>query len=386
MDDGPFVDIVLAGGSFVSGGYTGAISTNWDNPLAGRAAWCFTSPGYPGYVVTQVKLPPDAAGRVVRLRWRIGCDSSGFIAGQDIDTMVVDDRTSTCAGGPPLDCDDGDCCTIDACEPASGCTHAANTEPPVFTVQPSLGSAVLWPPNHGYADFAIADTGVAAASACGIASIEFASCTSSQPENGWGTGDGNAIRDCVYEPAALHMRAERDGACSPIGRVYESTVVVIDACGNRSISDPFRVGVWHDRGGAPPNGTIVHATDGSGTHDVRAGGNGTYGTDCGLGDAGTNGTVADASDSDPEMEIAQAAAVSVDDLRIDKALGLLKLHWTAPVPLAPSTVTRYHVYRLDPATMAWVQLDALNSQRTSFDVTIEVNGADVGYKVTAVIK
>ena len=32
-----------------------------------------------------------------------------------------------CRGGPALSCDDGNVCTDDACDPASGCTHANNT-------------------------------------------------------------------------------------------------------------------------------------------------------------------------------------------------------------------------------------------------------------------
>jgi hypothetical protein len=384
MDGGPYVDILAAGGSFVSGGYSGAISVNWDNPLRGRAAWCFTSTGYPDYVVTEVSLPPDAAGRVVRLRWRIGSDSAGAREGQDLDSLVLHDRTSTCAGGPPLDCDDGACCTVDACDPSSGCTHDPNTEAPVFTAQPSLGDAVLWPPSHGYADFALAETGVAATSGCGIASIEYASCRSSQPENAWGTGDGNTLRDCVFEPGAAHLRAERDGACSPVGRVYAMTVAATDVCGNRAISDPFSVGVWHDRGTAA-TGTIVHAVEGSGTRDTRGGTNGLYGMDCGLGDESTNGTVPDDSDTDPEMEISQSAAVSVDDLRIEKAVGRLRLQWTEPMTLAPTHVTRYHVYRLDPATLTWLQLAEV-SGTTSFQDSILDDGRTWYYKITAVIK
>ncbi len=32
-----------------------------------------------------------------------------------------------CVGGPPPNCDDGNACTTDACDPATGCTHADNT-------------------------------------------------------------------------------------------------------------------------------------------------------------------------------------------------------------------------------------------------------------------
>ena len=56
---GVFTDILTAGGSFVSGGYSGAISTASGNPLAGRAAWTGNSNGY---ITTTVNLPASAAG------------------------------------------------------------------------------------------------------------------------------------------------------------------------------------------------------------------------------------------------------------------------------------------------------------------------------------
>ena len=159
----------------------------------------------------------------------------------------------TCGGGAcnpggPTNCDDGQCCTIDHCNPSTGCYYTANTTPPVIVNQPTLGCAVLWPPQHGYVDFGVASTGVTATSQCGIASLAFASCASSQPENAHGTGDGNSTEDCVYTPSTLSLRAERDGACSPVGRVYTSSVVATDVCGNSTTSNGFDVGVWHDRG------------------------------------------------------------------------------------------------------------------------------------------
>src|SRR5262249_905386 len=148
----------------------------------------------------------------------------------------------------------------------------------------SLGACpVLWPPTHGYKDFSVSDTGATAASACGIAAIQFGSCVSSQPENATGTGDGNSTRDCLYEAGALHLRAERDGSCSPVGRVYEATLVAIDVCGNAAISNPLDVGVWHDREHAPSGG-VVYSSSG-GTSDTRNGMNGTYGAGCGVGSA-----------------------------------------------------------------------------------------------------
>jgi VCBS repeat protein/slime mold repeat-containing protein len=291
--------------------------------------------------------------------------------------------SGACHPGGPTSCDDGNCCTIDSCSPATGCTHVANTVAPVFTAQPSLGGAILWPPNHGYADFTLASTGAAASSTCGIASIQFVSCSSSQPENGTGTGDGNSMRDCVYEPGALHLRAERDGACSPIGRVYTTSLVAVDVCGNRTTSNPVDVGVWHDRGN-PPAGVTVVSAHGSNQSDFRAGTNGAYGADCGAGGPFANGTVHDDSDADPEMEIAQQAAVNVDDLRLEKGASDLELTWGTPVQIGQ--VTRFHVWRLDAATLFWSQVAEVSKQTTSYQDPSLNDGSNWQYKVTAVIK
>ncbi len=290
-----------------------------------------------------------------------------------------------CHAGAPVNCDDGDCCTIDGCDPAAGCTHVPNPAGPAFTTQPSLGTCpVLWPPEHGYADFTVAQTAAAAQSACGVTSIQWASCASSQVENAVGTGDGNTTRDCVYSGATLSARAERDGACSPIGRTYTSRLIAVDACGHAALSDPVVIAVWHDRGHPPASANVYHAAAGSGTNDGRAGTNGSYPTaaTCGAGSACANGSEGDDSDADPEAEIRQLAALSVDSLRLDKASGGLQLSWTAPV--ASGQVTRYHVWKLDPATLFWTQIAEL--ARTSTSYADGIDGASWQYKVTAVIK
>ena len=292
----------------------------------------------------------------------------------------------TCRPGGPTNCDDGNCCTIDGCNPATGCVHTTNTTPPVFVTQPSLGNCpILWPPNHGYVDFTVADTGATAQAQCGISSIQFASCTSSQSENAIGTGDGNALRDCVYEPGALHLRAERNGACSPTGRVYETTLVAVDVCGNTTTSSALDVSVWHDRGHGPASGQIFGSS--GDTKDVRDGTNGTYNLApdaCDAGGACANGTTQDHSDANPEMEISQQAAISVDTLRIDKVSGALQLSWIAPQPPAPIHVTRYHVYRLDPATPLWTQIAEI--QDLSFTDPSLNDARDWQYKITAIVK
>jgi hypothetical protein len=286
----------------------------------------------------------------------------------------------TCQPGGPVNCDDNNCCTIDSCDPATGCVHTANTTAPVFTTQPSFGNIVLWSPNHGYVDFTVADSGAAASSTCGIASISFASCSSSQPENAIGTGDGNSTRDCVYNGGTLSLRAERDGACSPIGRVYETKLIAVDVCGNTTTSNAVDIPVWHDRAHPPVQGSVRFST--GNTNDTRAGNNGTYGTDCGSGIPAANGSIHDHSDADPEMEITQQASISVNDLHIGKSGGNVNLTWTTPGP--SGQVTRFHVYKLDPLTLFWTQVAELTRQTTSFSEPVD--GSSWQYKVSAVIK
>jgi hypothetical protein len=102
IDNGTFTDIVAAGGTFVSGGYTGTVSNEFQNPLGGRSAWCRTSDGYPAYVTTVVDLPPAASGRTIRLRFRIGTDASTGGAGQNVDSIVIRQGHNTCSGGTPI--------------------------------------------------------------------------------------------------------------------------------------------------------------------------------------------------------------------------------------------------------------------------------------------
>jgi len=96
---GAFTDIVTAGGSFVSGGYTGTVSSGYSNPLAARPAWCKASAGYPAYLTTVVNLPAVAAGQTIQLQWRIGTDTSVGAAGQNIDSIVVLDGANFCHPG-----------------------------------------------------------------------------------------------------------------------------------------------------------------------------------------------------------------------------------------------------------------------------------------------
>ena len=79
-----FVDI-LAVGTFVTGGYTGTISTCCGNPLGGRQAWTGNSSGF---TTTTVNLEVTWGPNMV-LRWRMGSDSSVSGEGWRIDTVLI---------------------------------------------------------------------------------------------------------------------------------------------------------------------------------------------------------------------------------------------------------------------------------------------------------
>lgn len=99
INAGAFVDILTAGGSFVSGGYNATLSTGFSNPLPGRQAWTGNSAGY---LTTVANLPASAAGQNVQLRWRFGSDSSVAGTGWRVDTVTVFGNFVCAANGDPV--------------------------------------------------------------------------------------------------------------------------------------------------------------------------------------------------------------------------------------------------------------------------------------------
>ncbi len=96
INGGPFADFVVAGGSFIAGGYTDTIDTDFGNPLAGRPAWSGSSGGF---ILTRAMLPPAAAGQSVQLRWVAGYDDSVSPtgAGWRIDDLAIASRQFVCS-------------------------------------------------------------------------------------------------------------------------------------------------------------------------------------------------------------------------------------------------------------------------------------------------
>jgi hypothetical protein len=96
---GAFQDVIAAGGSFVTGGYTGAISTAFQSPIAGRQAWSGSSAAFS---LTTVNLPPAAVGQNVVLRWRVATDISVAGTGFTLDTITATTCATGCGGGTPV--------------------------------------------------------------------------------------------------------------------------------------------------------------------------------------------------------------------------------------------------------------------------------------------
>jgi uncharacterized repeat protein (TIGR01451 family) len=98
-----FADILDAGGTFASGGYSRTISTetNTDNPFKGRKVWGGNSGGF---ITTVVNLPASAAGQTIQLRWRFALDSGNFYGGMGwyIDDVAIKDGGTCCTSSADL--------------------------------------------------------------------------------------------------------------------------------------------------------------------------------------------------------------------------------------------------------------------------------------------
>ncbi|MEP7014718.1 MAG: dockerin type I domain-containing protein [Verrucomicrobiota bacterium] len=91
VNGGGWVDIIAAGGSFVTGGYNHtAISTGFANPLLpSRACWSGVSTGF---MTTTVSLPAAGVGMPAQFRWRMGSDNSVSHTGWRIDNVMIAQR------------------------------------------------------------------------------------------------------------------------------------------------------------------------------------------------------------------------------------------------------------------------------------------------------
>lgn len=85
-------------GRFVQGGYVGALSTGFGNPLGGRQAWSGDNAAF-GNVLVDLA---DFSGQSIRLRWRMGTDTSTSDAGWWVDDVVISVGSSCSSVAVPM--------------------------------------------------------------------------------------------------------------------------------------------------------------------------------------------------------------------------------------------------------------------------------------------
>jgi hypothetical protein len=135
----------------------------------------------------------------------------------------------TCHGGSPLDCDDGNPCTVDSCDPSGGCIH--RNDPACTTDQlPDCSAAIastaeVWPPNHRFVDITI--QGITDPDGDPV-TVTITNIMQDEPVSGPGSGrtcpDGVGIGS-----STAHLRAERSS--SGDGRVYHVSFSASDGRG-----------------------------------------------------------------------------------------------------------------------------------------------------------
>ena len=96
IGSGLFQDILAAGGSFATNGYTSVLGNSTGNPIGGMRAWTGSSGGF---ITTIVNLPPGAAGQTIHLSWQFGTDSEVSGSGWFVDTVSILDGSYTCCTG-----------------------------------------------------------------------------------------------------------------------------------------------------------------------------------------------------------------------------------------------------------------------------------------------
>lgn len=267
INGGPFTDILAAGGTFVEGGYNGAITVT-DSVLTGRQAWTGNSGGF---ITTTVNLPPTAHSQNAQFRWRTAYDTgtNPTGGGMRIDTISVYASTRLCCSGAcvlscpanitvpndPGECGaivnypaptyTGNCGTVTASQDSGtffpvgtttvvvtgerldgtsdSCSFTVtvnDTESPVVST-PTINPNTLWPPNHQMVNVAVNYT---ATDNCPLTCV--LTVASNEPINGLGDGDTSPDWE-VVDDHNVRLRAERSGKGN--GRLYTITTTCTDA-------------------------------------------------------------------------------------------------------------------------------------------------------------
>jgi lysyl endopeptidase len=98
--NGGTVWTVMPDANFTAGGFNGTVDAGFQNPLAGKRAWCAGTVG----TMTQVSVNlASFAGQNIMLRWNEGDDSSAEGTGWFVDSVSIANAgtASACGSGPP---------------------------------------------------------------------------------------------------------------------------------------------------------------------------------------------------------------------------------------------------------------------------------------------
>lgn len=195
-------------------------------------------------------------GVTLSFHWTTDCPEGSFddpSAVRPVLTIPATEGGLTCSVGLAV----GDGASTATCGAA---VTVGVSAPPIIEVAPLME---LWPPNHQYRAFTLADCVADVMSPCGgvldvITTGQILAIYSDEPEDAKGIGDGATLNDIVIlGPTSFLLRAERAGGARGRGyqpgngRVYGVEFAVTDAEGNASTAT-CKFGVPHDQSGAPP--------------------------------------------------------------------------------------------------------------------------------------
>jgi hypothetical protein len=170
-----------------------------------------------------------------------GCTSDAECDDGDACTQDACNPDGSCSHAE-VSCDDGNGCTLDRCDPASGCSHVDQC-PDCSAAAATM--ATLWPPNHKLVDVGV--QGVTDPQGQPV-TIRIDSIRQDEPTNTFGDGDTCPDAEGVGTDTAA-LRAERSGTnkVPGDGRVYHLGFTATDPDGFRCTGEVTSC-VPHDQG------------------------------------------------------------------------------------------------------------------------------------------
>jgi hypothetical protein len=139
---------------------------------------------------------------------------------------------------------------LDASGNSSSCEQVIiveDTTAPELSV--SVEPAVLWPPNHKYVTFTLADFVLSVSDNCTDLSLDdvvISEVTSDEPEDVQGRGDGKTKKDMLLSSDGKSVKLRRERRGKGNGRVYTIDIEAVDASGNVA-TESFQVHIPRSR-------------------------------------------------------------------------------------------------------------------------------------------